>query len=159
MEEFDIEEELENLEGKSIIEKCEALDNLCDSLEEALNESIEAKASICDEYEESCCKKFENEIKLFINTKFHGQKPDLGDKCCCTFSYNGASMLVIPMCCDGEWSIKVSITGNQVSRKPEQELIRKLGGDVKTGELLVSEEAVVPKIELALSFADGYIGD
>lgn len=158
MEEFDIEQELENLKGKSIIEKCEALADLCDSLEEAVNEILEAKDRICDEYEEACYKKFEEEIKSFINANFQGQKPEIGEGHCCFFSYDGASMLIRPMCTDGKWNIKVSITGHEVSRKPEQELIKKLGGNDKTGELLVSEDAVVPKMELAMSFSDGYKG-
>ncbi len=158
MEEFDIEEELENLEGKSIIEKCEALDNLYGNIEEALNDILEAKDRICNEYEEACYKKFVNEIKLFINANFQGQKPIISDRCISTFNYNGVSMIVYPMCTDGKWSITVSVKGVGGSLKPEQELFRKLGGNDKTGDLLVSEDAVVPKVEQALSFSDGYKG-
>ena len=57
----------------------------------------------------------------------------------------------------GEWSIKASVKGNQGSIKPAQELFRKLRGNTKTGYLLVSEDTVASKIELALSFSDGYV--
>lgn len=156
MEEFDIEEELENLEGKSIIEKCEALDELYDSLEEAANEVLEARDNICDKYEEACRKKFANEIKLFINTNFQGKKPDIDDRCICTFSYNGDSMSVYPSSIYGEWSVNVSLRRCEGNRKPEQKLFRKLGRNDKTSELFVPEDAVVSKMELALSFSDEY---
>ena len=62
---------------------------------------LEAKDTICSEYEEACNKKFEEEIKTFINTNFQEQKPEIGDNIVCTLSYNGVLMLVHPMCCDG----------------------------------------------------------
>lgn len=37
-----------------------------------------------------------------------------------------------------------------------QELIGKLGGNAETETLSVSEEEVIPKIKLALSFSDYY---
>ena len=95
-------------------------------------------------------------MKLFINANFQEQKPDISDDCRCTIIYNGVSIVVRPSCSCGKWSIVAykSIPGG--SNKPAQELIGKLGGNAKTETLSVSEEEVVPKIKLALSFSDYY---
>ena len=158
--EFDIEEVLEHLEGLNVIEKWQTLDdlsnNLSDILENAINEISDAQDRINNEYAASCYKKFVREIKLFINANFQDQKPDISDDCRCTIIYNGVSIVVRPSCSCGKWSIVAykSIPGG--SNKPAQELIGKLGGNAKTETLSVSEEEVVPKIKLALSFSDYY---
>ena len=65
-------------------------------------------------------------------------------------------MIVRPICSCGKWCIVVckSITGG--SNKPTQELICKLGGNAETEALSVSEEEVVSKMKLVLSFSDYY---
>ena len=65
-------------------------------------------------------------------------------------------MVVCPICSCGKWSIVAykSIPGG--SNKPAQEIIGKQGGNAKTETLSVSEEEVVPKMKLALSFSDHY---
>ena len=136
---------------------------MSDILENAINEISDAQDRINNEYAASCYKKFVREIKLFINANFQEQKPDISDDCRCTIIYNGVSIVVRPSCSCGKWSIVAykSIPGG--SNKPAQELIGKLGGNAKTGadfrhasHFIVSEEEVVPKIKLALSFSDYY---
>ena len=158
--EFDIEEVLEHLEGLNVIEKWQALDDLSnkltDTLENAINEISDVQDRINDEYAASCYKRFIREIKLFINANFQEQKPDISDVCRCTIIYNGVSMIVRPICSCGKWCVVVckSIPGG--SNKPTQELICKLGGNAETEALSVSEEEVVPKMKLVLSFSDYY---
>lgn len=158
--EFDIEEVLEHLEGLNVIEKCQALDNLSDclsnSLENAINEISDAQNRINDEYAASCYKRFIREIKIFINANFQEQKPDISDDSSCTIIYNGVLMVVCPCCSCGEWSIVVYKSINGGSNKLARELIGKLGGNAETETLSVSEEEVVPKMKLALSFSDHY---
>ena len=123
-------------------------------MENAINEISDAQDRINDEYAASCYKKFVREI--FINAKFQEQEPDISDDCRCTIIYNGVSMVVRPICSCGKWSIVAykSIPGG--SNNPAQELIGKLGGNAETETLSVSEEEVVPKMKLVLSFSDYY---
>ena len=158
--EFDIEEVLEDLEGLNVIEKCQALDDLSydlsDKLEEAIQEISDAQDRISDEYAASCYKKFVKEIKSFIDANFQEQRPDISDKCYCTTNYNGVSMVVGPSCLYGEWTIGACKSVREGSIRPPQELIKKLGGKAGTDTMQVSEEEVVPKMKLALSFSDNY---
>lgn len=157
---FDIAEVLEHLEDLNVIEKWQALDelncNLSDILENAINEICDAQDRINDEYAASCYKRFIREIKLFINANFQEQKPDISDVCRCTIIYNGVSMVVRPICSCGKWSVVVYKSMPGGSNRLTQELIGKLGGNAETETLSVSEEEVIPKIKLALSFSDYY---
>lgn len=149
---------MEHLEGLNVIEKWQALDDLSnkltDTLENAINEISDVQDRINDEYAASCYKKIVSEIKLFINANFQEQKPDISDDCRCTIIYNGVSMVVRPICSCGKWSIVAFKSIHGGSNKPIQELIGKLGGNAETETLSVSEEEVVPKMKLALSFSD-----
>ena len=50
MEKFDIDKEMAKLKGLNIIEKCSALDDLLDDLEDAQEQIICAKDEISEEY-------------------------------------------------------------------------------------------------------------
>ena len=70
MEKFDINKEMAKLKGLNIIEKCSALDDLLDDLEDAQEQIICAKDEISEEYANVFKKKFHEEIASFIAETF-----------------------------------------------------------------------------------------
>lgn len=75
MEKFDINKEMAKLKGLNIIEKCSALDDLLDDLEDAQEQIICAKDEISEEYANVFTKKFHEEIASFIAETFDGKIP------------------------------------------------------------------------------------
>lgn len=75
MEKFDINKEMAKLKGLNIIEKCSALDDLLDDLEDAQEQIICAKDEISEEYANVFKKKFHEEIASFIAETFDGKIP------------------------------------------------------------------------------------
>lgn len=63
------------LKGLNIIEKCSALDDLLDDLEDAQEQIICAKDEISEEYANVFTKKFHEEIVSFIAETFDGKIP------------------------------------------------------------------------------------
>lgn len=75
MEKFDIDKEMAKFKGLNIIEKCSALDDLLDDLEDAQEQIICAKDEISEEYANVFTKKFHEEIASFITETFDGKIP------------------------------------------------------------------------------------
>lgn len=75
MEKFDIDKEMAKFKGLNIIEKCSALDDLLDDLEDAQEQIICAKDDISEEYANVFKKKFHEEIASFIAETFDGKIP------------------------------------------------------------------------------------
>ena len=75
MEKFNINKEMAKLKGLNIIEKCSALDDLLDDLEDAQEQIICAKDEISEEYANVFKKKFHEEIASFIAETFDGKIP------------------------------------------------------------------------------------
>ena len=75
MEKFDIDKEMAKFKGLNIIEKCSALDDLLDDLEDAQEQIICAKDEISEEYANVFTKKFHVDIASFIAKTFDGKIP------------------------------------------------------------------------------------
>ena len=87
MEKFDINKEMAKFKGLNIIEKCSALDDLLDDLEDAQEQIICAKDEISEEYANVFTKKFHEEIASFIAETFHVLKNMVIKSCMTTGSF------------------------------------------------------------------------
>lgn len=153
MEKFDINKELKNLEGLSVIAKCSALDDLCCTLREAISDISNAKNEILEEYERSCRKKFIDEINSYIKANYEGRIPYV-DNYGYKVSYDGIPTYINFSCIEGEWYIYFTIL--EGSLKPVKELVKSMGGDSESMELQVSEEELVSKIRSAFFSSDNF---
>ena len=151
MERFDINKELKKMKGLNVIDKCSALNNLCDTLREAVAEVTNAKKKILEEYENSCRKKFIEEINSDINANFNGEIPYV-DNYGYKVSYDGIPTYISFSCIEGEWYIYFSVL--EGSLKPVEELIKRMEGNSESMEVHVSEEELVRKIRFAFMESD-----
>ena len=104
MEKFDINKDMEKLKGLNIIEKCSALDDLLDDLEDAQEQIICAKDEISEEYANVFKKKFHEEIASFIAETFDGKIPYV-EKYGYQIMYDNRPIYITLYCTYGEWSI------------------------------------------------------
>ena len=104
MEKFDIDKEMAKLKGLNIIEKCSALDDLLDDLEDAQEQIICAKDEISEEYANVFTKKFHEEIASFIAETFDGKIPYV-EKYGYQIMYDNRPIYITLFCTYGEWSI------------------------------------------------------
>lgn len=104
MEKFDINKEMAKLKGLNIIEKCSALDDLLDELEDAQEQIICAKDEISEEYANVFKKKFHEEIASFIAVTFDGKIPYV-EKYGYQIMYDNRPIYITLYCTYGEWSI------------------------------------------------------
>lgn len=103
MEKFDINKEMAKLKGLNIIEKCSALDDLLDDLEDAQEQIICAKDEISEEYANVFKKKFHEEIASFIAETFDGKIPYV-EKYGYQIMYDNRPIYITLFCIYGEWS-------------------------------------------------------
>lgn len=108
MEKFDINKEMAKLKGLNIIEKCSALDDLLDDLEDAQEQIICAKDEISEEYANVFTKKFHEEIASFIAETFDGKIPYV-EKYGYKIMYDNMPIYITLFCTYGEWSICLSV--------------------------------------------------
>lgn len=92
------------LKGLNIIEKCSALDDLLDDLEDAQEQIICAKDEISEEYANVFKKKFHEEIASFIAETFDGKIPYV-EKYGYQIMYDNMPIYITFFCIYGEWSI------------------------------------------------------
>lgn len=183
MKNFNIDDELEKLEGMTIQEKLSALDVLLDRLDhefrkvidestedddeetsaledelyDAIEEVINAKDRVNNKYETSCRKRFAKKIEAYIqDNHLKGITPDkYGYK----MTYNRKGVAIRLNWCQEYWAIWFEGTSlgdmNNLS-----ELAIKLGTKLTPEdsnscfEIDTNEEEVVPKILKALNLSD-----
>lgn len=157
MENFDINKELESLEGLSIIEKCSALDDLLDELEEAQAQIISAQDEICEEYTSVYMKKFHEEINSFIVTTFADKIP-YEEKFGYKIMYDNMPIYITLFCTFGQWSIRLYVKSGSTKHliKLAGVLGAKITGNGSTLDLEVTEHGLIPKMKQILLLSDNY---
>ena len=115
MEKFDINKEMAKLKGLNIIEKCSALDDLLDDLEDAQEQIICAKDEISEEYANVFKKKFHEEIASFIAETFDGKIPYV-EKYGYQIMYDNRPIYITLYCICGEWSICLFVKSGSAKR-------------------------------------------
>lgn len=157
MEKFDINKEMAKLKGLNIIEKCSALDDLLDDLEDAKEQIICAKDEISEEYANVFKKKFHEEIASFIAETFDGKIPCV-EKYGYKIMYDNMPIYITLFCTYGEWSICLFVKSG--STKHLIKLAGVLGvnitGNGASLNLVVTEKDLLSKVKQILLLSDSY---
>lgn len=151
--EFDINSVLDELEGQSVKDKMDALDNLYSQLEEAAQDVLSAKDSINDEYETEMRGKIATAVSAYIQEDHHEDNVFLADGAV-QVKFNDNNIRIMPICCSGEWSLILDIDDwrekDTVRFEHLQQLADKLGLTYKPGniniEVAVEEGEMIPTI-------------
>lgn len=157
MEKFDINKEMAKFKGLNIIEKCSALDDLLDDLEDAQEQIICAKDEISEEYANVFMKKFHEEIASFIAETFDGKSPYV-EKYGYKIMYDNMPIYITLFCTYGEWSICLFVKSG--STKHLIKLAGVLGvnitGNGASLNLEVTEKDLLSKVKQILLLSDSY---
>lgn len=157
MEKFDINKEMAKLKGLNIIEKCSALDDLLDDLEDAQEQIICAKDEISEEYANVCKKEFRKEIDSFIQSTFTVKIP-YEEKYGYKMMYDNMPIYITLFCTYGEWSIYLFVKSG--STKHLIKLAGVLGvnitGNGASLNLEVTEKDLLSKVKQILLLSDSY---
>ena len=157
MEKFDIDKEMAKLKGLSIIEKCSALDDLLDDLEDAQEQIINAKDEISEEYANVYKKKFREEIDSFVQTTFTVTIP-YEDKYGYKIMYDNMPIYITLFCTYGEWTIYLFVKSGSTKHliKLASVLGAKITGNGASLDLEVTENDLLPKMKQILLLSDNY---
>ncbi len=157
MEKFDIDKEMAKLKGLSIIEKCSALDDLLNDLEEAQEQIIYAKDEISEEYASVYTKKFHEEIASFIETTFGGKIPYV-EKYGYKIMYDNMPIYITIFCTFGEWSIDLYVKEGSTKHliKLAGVLGVKITGNGASLVVEVTEKDLLSKMKQILLLSDNY---
>lgn len=157
MEKFDINKEMAKFKGLNIIEKCSALDDLLDDLEDAQEQIICAKDEIFEEYANVFMKKFHEEIASFIAETFDG-KILCVERYGYKIMYDNMPIYITLFCTYGEWSICLFVKSG--STKHLIKLAGVLGVNITGNEaslnLEVTEKDLLSKVKQILLLSDSY---
>ena len=157
MEKFDINKEMAKLKGLNIIEKCSALDDLLDDLEDAQEQIICAKDEISEEYANVFKKKFHEEIASFIAETFDGKIPYV-EKYGYQIMYDNRPIYITLYCTYGECSICLFVKSG--STKHLTKLAGVLGvnitGNGASLNLEVTEKDLISKVKQIMLLSDSY---
>lgn len=145
------------LKGLNIIEKCSALDDLLDDLEDAQEQIICAKDEISEEYANVCKKEFRKEIDSFIQSTFTVKIP-YEEKYGYKMMYDNMPIYITLFCTYGEWSIYLFVKSG--STKYLIKLAGVLGvnitGNGASLNLEVTEKDLLSKVKQILLLSDSY---
>ena len=157
MEKFDIDKEMAKLKGLSMIEKCSALDDLLDDLEDIQEQIINAKDEISEEYANVYKKKFREEIESFIQTAFTVKIP-YEDKYGYKIMYDNMPIYITLFCTYGEWTIYLFVKSGSTKHliKLAGVLGVKITGNGASLDLEVTENDLLPKMKQILLLSDNY---
>lgn len=157
MENFDINKEIEGLQGLSIIEKCSALDDMLGKLEKAQEQIINAKDEITEEYASEYKKKFYKEISSLIETTFEGKIPYI-DNYGYKFLYNNMPIYLSLFCTYGEWSIYLFVLSGSTKHliKLGKVLGAQIIGNGASLDIEVTEKNLISKVRQIFSLSDSY---
>lgn len=157
MEKFDINKEMAKLKGLSMIEKCSALDDLLDDLEDIQEQIINAKDEISEEYANVYKKKFREEIESFIQTAFTVKIP-YEDKYGYKIMYDNMPIYITLFCTYGEWTIYLFVKSGSTKHliKLAGVLGIKITGNGASLDLEVTENELLPKMKQILLLSDNY---
>lgn len=143
--------------GLNIIEKCSALDDLLDDLEDAQEQIICAKDEISEEYANVFKKKFHEGIASFIAETFDGKIPCV-EKYGYKIMYDNMPIYITLFCTYGEWSICLFVKSG--STKHLIKLAGVLGvnitGNGASLNLVVTEKDLLSKVKQILLLSDSY---
>lgn len=157
MEKFDIDKEMAKLKGLSIIEKCSALDDLLNDLEDIQEQIINAKDEISEEYANVCKKEFRKEIDSFIQSTFTVKIP-YEEKYGYKMMYDNMPIYITLFCTYGEWTI--CLFDKSGSTKHLIKLAGVLGVNITGNEaslnLEVTEKDLLSKVKQILLLSDSY---
>lgn len=157
MEKFDIDKEMAKLKGLSIIEKCSALDDLLNDLEDIQEQIINAKDEISEEYANVCKKEFRKEIDSFIQSTFTVKIP-YEEKYGYKMMYDNMPIYITLFCTYGEWTIDLFVKSG--STKHLIKLAGVLGvnitGNGASLNLEVTEKDLLSKVKQILLLSDSY---
>lgn len=161
MKESNVKEKFKEIEGLSYRDQLYELYDQRETLKYEAHVVNRNMHIFHNKYQSSCRKKFAEELNAYINANFTGEKPVVDEEGNCMISYKEVSMNIkifwLWECWD-DWCISFSNSMLEENNKFAHEFIEKLGGrvDLEDMSVYVSEEEVVPKMELALSFSDNY---
>lgn len=157
MEKFDIDKEMAKLKGLSMIEKCSALDDLLDDLEDIQEQIINAKDEISEEYANVYKKKFREEIESFIQTTFSVKIP-YEDKYGYKIMHDNMPIYITLFCTYGEWTIYLFVKSGSTKHliKLAGVLGAKITGNGASLDLEVTENDLLPKMKQILLLSDNY---
>lgn len=157
MEKFDIDKEMAKLKGLSIIEKCSALDDLLNDLEDIQEQIINAKDEISEEYANVCKKEFRKEIDSFIQSTFTVKIP-YEEKYGYKMMYDNMPIYITLFCTYGEWTINLFVKSGSTKHliKLAGVLGAKITGNGASLEVEVTENGLLPKMKQILLLSDDY---